>query len=265
MAQLLTIFISSTISYADSLECFCTYFNKFWGDCDFDVVLCTNYPRTPFSKRCRIINSGDPTDDWISRSLPALMLLDSKFVLVMCDDLFLRAKVNNRSIIDIAKFMDANGVDYCRMKACHSGKVVGRDIAYLKTSTPYGFNLQCGIFKKSFLINELRNTASPWDLEKKWLKEAANSKDVFFSNAIVCRHNIIKYYHGILKGEWYPSVLKRIRKECGNVGLSRSVMSRRKEIRNKLFSAIGGLAPSKARGKLKSILRKFGFKFTTTD
>lgn len=265
MADLLSVFISSTIDYQDSLDFFVAYFRKHWSNCKYDIVLATNYDRRPFLNRCQVVNSHNIHDDWITRSLPALRQLHSKYVLVMCDDLFIRSKVDNNRVDAIVEFMNLNDIDYCRIKPCRSHKRINENISFLKKRTPYGFNLQIGIFKVSFLIECLCSALNPWDLERKWLLEASKADRGYFDTAIVSRKSIIHFYHGINKGQWYPSVFNKIKKDFGEIPTSRKVMSKGKEARYKLSSTVGRLMPLRLRAFTKRFLRKVGITFSTDD
>ena len=260
------IYVSSPQSYKDVLDVFMDCKRKNWSNCPYPLVVSTNwnleYPDAV------IINSGNLNDSWVERSLDALKTLDYEYVMMLCDDIFITEEFDNRIIEEILDYMDFNKINYCRMRPLHSKKPIGElpYMSYVNQNTPYGINLQCGIFRREFLINLIGDgTKSAWDIEGMLLERAAKADDTPFSDVIACNRNVFSVVHGIEKGKWYPSALKQLSKNEIKVVSNRAKISAMEEYKKNIISfVVERLSPS-TRTKIKHLAQKLGCRFVNQN
>lgn len=259
----LTIFISSPESYKDIFDIFYTQFKKCWRDCKYEIVLSTNYKAK--YDGVRIISSGDPNDGWVSRTSKALKQIDSTYVLVLCDDLFISEKVNSELIESALEYMEKTSINYFRLKPLTFGKVIqGTPFYRISTHYPYGKNLQMGIFRKVYLQELVEDDSkTAWDIENEWLNECMTSKEKYLSDAIGTKKAVIKVIHGVQKTYWIPSALKEIKRKGIPVNNSRQVLSSSEEMELRVKEFFGNFFSPHMRKRLKIILKKCGIKFAS--
>ena len=261
--SLLTIYVSSPLAYRDVFNVFYKCFKRCWGDCTFPFVLSTNSSTDSFDD-ITVINSENECDSWVERSIFSLKKISTKYVLIMCDDIFISHKVNNDKIKEIVKFMDDNNMDFCRLKPTKKGKRKEKNILLLSSNVPYAKNLQIGIYNREFLLRELgEGKESAWDIENRWNKEALANSKRYYSNIIGVRKPVIHYYHGVFKGRWFPRVFKKLKKDGLLFDTGREVLSFKIASYEHIKGFFGCLFPLSLRYKIKKLLLKFGVHFTT--
>lgn len=265
MKDRLTIYVSSPKAYKDVFDIFFQCYNKFWKGSEFPFVLSTNYDAK--YEGIRVLSSGNLQDSWTERTIGALNTIDSDYILLLCDDLFINKTVNDEEIKAILDLMDQYKIDYCRLNPFKKGARFNEsDLIYkVHKRMPYALNLQRGIFRKDFLLSLLGDgSKSAWDLENEWLQKSQVAPNEYYDNIAVVGKNVISVIHAVQKGLFYPSVKKRL----GVIGISinsdRQYMPRRTEMIQQLKEYLGnGLFNPKVRYLLKSILGKLGFSFTS--
>lgn len=258
------IYVSSPKEYKDVFDVFIKCLNKYWDGVEYPVILSTNYPAT--YEGVKIINSNNLQDTWTERTVKALSEIDEKYILLLCDDMLIRRKIDNRKIETIIDFMDDNEIMFCRLNPTKYGRKV-KKIDFLNWTNkkmPYGINLQRGIYNKDYLIELLGDgSKSAWDIEKDLLKKAEQSKNEYFDNIITCRKNIFPVVHAVDKGCWYPKAIRFLKNEDISISINRKVMSQSKEILQDLKTFFSKLVTPRNRIRIKKILRKIGVSFTS--
>lgn len=262
MRKDICIYVSSPYSYKDIFDIYYQTYKKFASS--MPLVLSTNYDAK--YDGIRIISSGDINDSWVSRSIDALKQIDTKYVLLSCDDMFLVGDLPDNEIHHIVDVMDKYDINFCRLKPRKKGvKVEGEDyLIYEYQTIPYAKNLQIGIFNREYLIDVLGDgKLSAWDIEAKWLKESHFAENKPFEDVMCVSRPILQVVHAVDKGKLYPSAVKAIEKLGLTINSNREMMLRRREMKNHIQGKLGLLLPQNARHSFKVILSKFGIKFTS--
>lgn len=257
----IAIYVSSPDSYSDVFNVFLECKNKYYQNCPFDIIVSTN---TMEYDGIITYHSENKIDDWVSRTIPVLKEINYKYVLLMCDDIFFKNNPNTSAIIEIVNFMEQNNINYCRLKPSKKNKKINKYIGLLSPKTPYAMNLQIGIFNREFLISELeKESINAWKIEERWLNEAASHK-VYYKDKIVVRKKIIEYIHGVSKGKWRRSALRKLKKNQINVDLKkRSRMTNKEELLEAVKVFFSKITPIKLRKKIKKFFKKIGIKFSS--
>lgn len=261
----LTIYVSSPDSYSDVFKVFLKCYRKYWSDCPYEFVLSTN---TLNYEGIRTLCNYKQNDTWTERTISALKEIRSEYILLMNDDFFITNYVNNKKIEDILDLMDKHNLNFCKLAKNASGVPIEKGSYLLKTHKrqPYGKNLQVGIFRKSYITNLLGDgSKSAWDLEKEWLKDTYNAKNEYFDDIVASNEIIIDTVHGVAKGMWFPSALKKLKSLQIEVDSPRKIISKSEENRINLFRFMGKRCSPRLRYIIKKFLTKTGVKFTTEN
>ncbi len=264
-SERLKIVISSPDSYRDVFDVYYKCFMKFCTDSPYELILASNNAKYD---GISVINNHKTDDNWTERILPILRQINSKYVLIMCDDIFITDRVNYSSVELILDEMDEKNINFCGMLNKIGGKKLCRDslLNFVKKRKPYALNLQMGIYNRDYLLEVLGDgEKSAWDIEKKWVKEVYDAPNEYFSDVVCCKKNIFNCIHGIEKGKWFPSAVKKLKKIGISVDDSRAKMSRFQEFKNTLKGKIGKMLGVRARMFIKKIMSRFGMKFVTDN
>lgn len=261
-SELLSIFVCSPNEYKDVFGVYYQSFKKYWPDCPFELTLATNDQEYI---DIHVINNWITGDSWTERALPVLNQISSKYVLLMCDDIFFSNSVDNDAVYKILEFMEENSINFYRLKPHVSKKCASEELElyYVHKQMPYGKNLQMGIYNRKYLLEQLGDgTLSAWDIEAKWNKDATEAPDEYFEDVISSKTEVIKVLHGIVKGRWLPTVRKKLIASGVLIDSSRECLSLHGEVKYNLITVISERLNPKVRLKLKKMFSSFGMKFT---
>ena len=262
----MTIFISSPNEYSDVFDVFYKFYEKNLKDCSFPIVLATNTNEKEY-EGIKVYRNGITGDSWTSRAIPVLREINTKYILVMCDDLFVE-ELNESKLNSVLSYMDEHDVNFCRIAPLKKGKKALKNpkLRKVKKNLPYGINLQIGIYNREYLLEMLGDgTKSAWQIESDLVEATLNAKNEYFDDVIACGEPVVRFIHGVVKGQWLPSALRKIEKYGINVVGERKVMSRSQERKIAVKGAIGALMPVKMRYVVKKLLGKCGVKFATKN
>ncbi len=261
----MAIFTASPNSYSDVFKVFYNCFNKYWSDCPYERVLATNSQEYA---GITVINNNNPEDNWMMRTIPALKKINSRYVLHIADDCFVTEKINNQDFESILDDMDKYGINFCGLANKIGGKPVrvGSLIGYVKKRKPYAKNLQAGIFNREYLLQLLGDGAvSSWELEKQWVTETLTAPNEYFEDVTVALKNVLPTMHGVAKGKWFPTVLKRLEKIGIKVESERKVLSKKEELKINIIKKVGKMFSPKMRRSIKNLFAKLGYSFSTEN
>lgn len=267
MKKRLTIFINSPDNYADVFSVFLQCFKLNWKECRYDMVLSTNSLKYS-DENIIVYNNYCENDTWMNRTIPVIRQIDTKYILLMCDDSIITHKIDDLLIERILDDMDLLKLDYCKLTGSVKGETIGNSglLTKVQKNTPYARNLQVGIFNKEYLIGLLGDgSKSPWDLESEWLKEAGRESKEYFQNIVISNTDIMHVRNAVLKGRWYSSALKQLKDMGINVCPERCVIGSVEEKRLQMFEVWGVIIPPQMRPLVKKILKVFGIKFATDN
>lgn len=264
MDNRITLYVSSPYSYKDIFDAFYKCYSMFWKNPSIPFVLSTNYQAN--YDGIKVISSGDLNDGWVDRSLNALQQVDSKYILLMCDDLFINKEINESQVLHIVEVMERYNLNFCRLNPSKDGVVLEgeQNLLHLYKTTPYAKNLQIGIFNREYLINTIKEgNRSAWDIESDWQQESIKSDRVLFEDVIGVKISIISYIHGVWKGTLYPGAVKKLEKLGIHIDGDRPLMSKKKELLQEIKIFTRALVSPRTRYRLKYIISMVGIKFSS--
>lgn len=265
MSKRLSIYVSSPDSYSDVFELFLKAFKKKWKNCPYELILTTN--SNSYDGITCICNYKE-NDTWVERTLDALSQLQSKYILLMCDDLIIRESINNKEIDNILDYMDLHDIRYCRMKPLFSKDIIN-ELPYLskvKQQTPYAINLQIGIFRRDFFEEVLGDgSLSAWDIEARFIENSLNAQNDFFEDVVSVNKPVIPFVHGVIKGKWIRNSLRYIKNEYPEYEVRRERTSLMMQWKIDLMEWVRDRVTPKQKKRIKGLLRKLGFSFVTVN
>lgn len=264
--QKMCIYISTPQSYSDVFDVFKVCMERNWKNCKYPIIISTDY-NIGLDDKYSVYYSNNKNDNWVTRTIPVLSQIDYEYILIMMDDSIIMRPVQERYLDDIIQEMDKYNLNYCTLKPVRRGKPFKEsNLLYrVRKDTPYAKNIFLGIFRRSYLLNELGDgSSSAWDIEKRWLDEArSGNRNDYHEDIVSCKKIVIKAENGVIGGKWFPSVKKRIIKMGIIPDSKRKEASVAADLRMHLGSRVGRIIPPVLRSKLKTILSKVGVKFAT--
>lgn len=93
-----TVLVASCDKYADLLGPFSTLWRKFWPDCPFETVLVTETVPSENLAFDRVIACGKGRN-WCARLVDSLKQIETRYVLLLCDDYYLAAAVDTTLVL----------------------------------------------------------------------------------------------------------------------------------------------------------------------
>ncbi len=265
MDDRVTILISTPDSYRDVLNIFIQCYKKYWPDCPFPLLISA---QTQDCLEFKTIKTDDALDSWCDRTRFALQFINTKYVLVICDDYFFTSKIDNKEIFSVIDDLEKYNISFCGLSNHLKGPKFEKKslLIKVKQNQSYAKSLNVGFFKRDYLQSILSDKSlSAYDLEKKWLVEAEESPNVFFEDVASCKKNLLHGIEGVGEGVFNPYALKWLRSNSIDINSNRGVMNSFKALIFKLRKRIGKKIRPKTRRRIKKILQKIGFRFVTEN
>ena len=185
--------------------------NKYWKDHP------TIYMFTE-TKKCNLfktINFDYPLDKWTVRMRKSLAKVKENKILFICDDCFLREKVNYKKLNEALALLKDDVVSIQLELSISKFDVKTEHKGFRKKTqySPYIVSFFCGLWQKDKLIEMLDGESDPWTREN-----TADNKGYTYYQ--ICDDKIISWFNdatgknGALKyGEWQDGIYDFLEKE----------------------------------------------------
>lgn len=206
----LSILIYSCKRNSDMWGIFLSLFKKYWSDCNYKLVLLTDYTDESIEGFDEIVEL-DST--WYEMLMAGLEKAETPYVMLFMDDYLLHDKVDNE---DIEKYLS-----YAKKYKCANIRFQKSDMLkpriyeddkqfdYYESGTAYSFSTQAGIWDASFLKKNIQPEWSAWDFERIGSVEI---KD-FDHPLLGTRDYDFPYIEGVRKGKWMRPGYELCKKE----------------------------------------------------
>lgn len=193
--------IPSCDKYSDLWKPFFSLFWRYWQSDLFPVFLGANNLRYA-DDRVKTIRVGND-QGWSDGLLKMLEVIDTRYVILMLDDFFLRSVVNGNQILQcIRATVDMDG---------HMLRLVPRPrpdhpvsdfsfIGSIGNASPYRVSTQGAIWKKKTLQNLLDRNESIWEFEINGTERSREIQNGFYS---VWKPVLTYHHHVIERGKWF--------------------------------------------------------------
>lgn len=176
----MTIIVSSCDAYSDCWEPFFKLFEIFWPDCPYPIMLiserkCYEGSYAKVQSFPALSVSGKKKLEWGGRMIECLQRLDSKVVLYLQEDFFLKDKVDQKIIAEFADFMSERS--WTHESTMHVGlNPRSSHGPFHLTEHPmlwevdrqarYRFSLLPGLWMRLDFLKYLKSKDSAWNFEE---------------------------------------------------------------------------------------------------
>jgi hypothetical protein len=218
-----SILILSCDKYSDAWEPFFFFLFYFWPDCPFPVFLLANQLTFPDG---RVTTLHAPLDlkDWSSECLFALDRIPTANVILLLEDYFLSAPVQEETVVHLIQYAHSRNAGYLRLVPipppdlpCDDNLLVGE----ILPGSLYRTSTQAAWWNKNTLRQVLRAGESPWEFEKNSSKRSAHLTELFLSLREGEGYPFDYYTTAIRKGLWEPGALEMCKQYGIHVDLKR--------------------------------------------
>lgn len=160
----MSIVVMSCDKYEDCWNPYMQCLHKFWPECSYPTVLCSESKDSDMFDKC--ILSGSTT--WSERLLNALDNLDNKYVLFTLDDFWLSQIVDDKKIkVYISCFENNPKIGVIYLDENLKTKCDYADgLQEIPFETAYRVNAGPAIWKVNALRSVIRKEESAWDFER---------------------------------------------------------------------------------------------------
>lgn len=231
ISKAIAVVVSSCDSYFELWAPFEHLFWRFWPDCPHQVYLVSN-ERGYTSPRFRNLRVGEDVS-WSDNLMSAVNQLHTPYILLLLDDLFLSAVVDQSALSTITKWAIASEANYVSLYSSPRPPVRTTSlVGSLPKRSCYRVSTMATLWRKSVLQSLLRPGESAWEFEIKGTIRS-DEFDSFYST--VAPHFAL--INCVVKGRWHPAALKAVR----NLGVDpdvtvRGVMTNKQVLRQRFLS-----------------------------
>lgn len=263
----LTILISSPESYRDVFNIAADFYAKNWPNCPYQKTYATDFLNMNFYKKKEEQSEYKGFNvlllpeykEFVSRTVNALKNIKTKYVMLICDDMFLVKKIKNDDFIKLIDFIEEKDFVYCRLNKskniARSKNMIYDNVYQIKYNHPYGRNLQAAIWETDFLKFILSDSSfSALELEENWSKQSLSEKDKIIEKH--CYYHNDYFYHAVYKGKWLRGVEKIVKKNKIQYKTNRSKISLKTSFIILIKVVMRNIFSSEARFKIKKYFSK---------
>ena len=214
-----SIIVSSCDAFSDVWEAFFTLFFRYWPDCPFPIYLVSESKTYTDSRITPILVGADLK--WASNTKKALNQISTPHILYMQEDYLLQSPVQTEKIVALLKLMQQGHAACIRLypspgpnKKYAQSELVGE----IDKNSNYSISLQATLWDKQFLLGQLIDGESGWDMEFKGSERAAKLSATFLCVYI----SAIDYFATAIKrGRWYYDAVQLCEREGIKLDLSK--------------------------------------------
>lgn len=175
---------------------------KSWPNCPYPVYLLNNF--IPSNDE-RIIDLNIGKDySWSDSLIKGLEKLEEERVFFIYDDTFI-TYFNSAEIVDLFSTVIKHNLDSVtlRKNPFGNGNKYSKKLYKISPKTIYRNALFLNLMRKDILLSLLKSGENAWQFEK-----VGNIRSINLNFYSVYKTDLVKYYHGILKGKWLPGTKK---------------------------------------------------------
>jgi hypothetical protein len=247
------VLIVSCDKYKDLWGPCITLLRRFWNDCPYPVYLLSNTVQADFPNVTSILTGEDLS--WSDNLLYALDTIQSTYVLLYIEDLFLVNPVDSQKIHSLIERCIQEEWNYLRLNPTPSGDIlIDSEISEISPGSVYRSSVVFSVWKREMLNHVLKSGESAWDFE-----EIGTQRTDAYTKFFASNHQLIPAYNTVIKGVWEVEALKKIQ----SLGIKPDVISRRvmtkteymiwklKQLRSLFFH----MMPHSSKRKIRSFFR----------
>lgn len=208
------IVVSSCDAFFDAWRPFAQFFERFWSDCPFEVVLLTNQ-LSVHSSRLRPVAVGKDRG-WSSNLLSALAQIQHPYVLYFQEDYFLNAPVRTEQLADDFAYVIASSADSlcfrARSEPDRGTERLNDRFGVVPLNSDGRTRCQVTLWKRSALQSILRSGETAWDFEA---RASARTQKMTILSYLRRDSTPIPYLmSAISRGLWMPEAIALCREHA---------------------------------------------------
>ena len=234
-----SIVVLSCDKYCSLWPGFFNRLSKYWTDTPAATYLVTNHlsPEIP-----NVTNLAIGEDvDWSSNLLNALSRIDTDYIYILLEDVYVNKVVDKAYLDDVFKCITELSPNYVNTKALPAprGRRFGSRIREVVKGSHYRASLCNAFWKKDVLLELIVPGETPWEFERRG-SERSNAYDGFYGTT----NNMLEFDHIIIGGRVARDVVmiddvvnSEIFEAFTMLSRYRWFLFRATILRNKVFSA----------------------------
>tara|TARA_B100000212_G_scaffold328128_1_gene292100 strand:+ start:61 stop:852 length:792 start_codon:yes stop_codon:yes gene_type:complete len=179
---------------------------KFWPECSYKIYLGTNY----LDSNLEGVESLKIGQDfgWSDNVLKCVEKINSKYILLFHDDLFLSKKVENKNLEMLVSRCVSNNWNYLRIHNSPGGNVyIDKSVSEILSESQYRTSVVSAIFKKEILLELLNRNENAWEFEINGSKRSRKYKNFYVVNT-----EPFSLLNIVIKGRVDPLAMKNAKK-----------------------------------------------------
>lgn len=206
-----SILVLSCDAYGDLWDGFFECFFKNANRVDLPIYLGSNSKKYSYSKVTNIMSEDDP--DWSSTAIKLLSKIETKYVIVLLEDIYFSSEINYDLYNEILGFINYQDVNYIRLFNRPEEKSSPNDFdnnnSFIKLPKfhPYRINV-VGLWNREFLLSILIPGENPWNFEI-----MGSYRSSYYENIYTLKSNLFEYKNMVEKGIWIASSVSWAKKK----------------------------------------------------
>lgn len=252
--------------YKDIFDIFIEQFKKYWHDCPYPLIIGNEY--YPIDEEDIKTIYFEDNVGGSQRLNKILEDYDADYFLGFEADRVIMDTVNTSEIEKILDFMEDNNIQYYR---CHSSanrkrisdRYPGYDHYYhIRANEPYGVPGSSAIWSRQLRKELCDKNINGYAWEAYQNERAAKAKDLWIDGYATDDRNVFHILHCIEKQKWIRKAKHALEKAGFVISSSRLSQSFSESLISSIKD-IFGFIPGKSRFRIKKVLKKIGFHFST--
>lgn len=191
-----SIVVLSCDKYRSLWPSFFARLSKYWTDTPAATYLMTNHLE-PDIPNVTVLAIGEDVD-WSSNFLNALSRIDTDYIYVLLEDVYVNKVVDKAYLDDVFKCITELSPNYVNTKALPAprGPRFGTRIREVVKGSHYRASLCNAFWKKDVLLELIVPGETPWEFERRG-SERSNTHDGFYGTT----RNMLEFDHIIIGGK----------------------------------------------------------------
>lgn len=196
----MTILMMAFDSYNDVWDGFVHCKEKYWSDCRYPMVIVTCEETNVPQGIDKVITTGSGLE-WTQRLHKALEQIDSRFVLLMLEDLYIDRKVNSGRIAQCISLMKEHSIGHLRlMPDIKYQRDYEKNDKYGEYTKGHAYRISThpAIWKKEYLCSLTEKAMDAWNFE--YLVSFESNK--YPEKCLTCKDKVISFTNTIWRQKW---------------------------------------------------------------
>lgn len=267
LAKKLTILVIGFDGYKDVWNHDFKLMNRYWKDRPRTIL--SNGYLSPNYQNIEIINCGKDAE-WSKKVFEALKIIDTEYVLLLLEDFFITAPVNNNKLLNVIDLMDKDQIDYYQIlvqlvkQSWTPGKYYkeNKHIRIVPTNKKYPINLQAAIWRKKYLLKALgEGNYNAWQFEMNHMHDQVNVQKV---TCLIDDTNMLNLLHGIVQSKYLRFAKRKlIRLGCDISNSERQTLNIKENFKYNLKLLMYSIIPLGLQENAKKIGKLMKIDFVT--